>query len=483
MPRHRTLRALIDWSHDLLNERERLVFRRLSIFANGFKLEAAVALLCEDLKEHEIFDGLASLVDKSLIVTDSGPDSVRYRLLESTRAYAAERLATAGDDEFAARLHRRYFRDLFAAKRAREDESVQSFRAESTSALLTELDNVRAALDSAVAPAEIVVAGDLLAQLTVSWAFIGLGREGEMRLEEILPKLPQNEPKLHVGVLSTLSLTLVITGRRLAYAFDLATLALAYARTSGDDRTLAWALAYFTSAAISNRRFEVAEKALAELAALPNKAVRLRLLFLGYRQLLAFMRGDFEGVVSAHALAIEESQSFGALEAVRDDTYHVAASELALGRSRRAIDLQREGVKRYRASGHPWLAHNLESLAVFLAWAGDLDEAAKAAREAIELLADKDLSDPAPDIDEHAFILALRGNYEGAALLEGSAEAALQRNANERNPFMALIHDRVMVLLRERLQAGELHDLASRGAALTWAETVSLLMDEYDSSC
>jgi predicted ATPase len=89
LPRQQTLRALIDWSHDLLTEREQLMFRRLGIFVNGFTLEAAAAVAGGDeLDEFAVLDLIASLVEKSLVITEAQGESVRYRLLESTRATA-----------------------------------------------------------------------------------------------------------------------------------------------------------------------------------------------------------------------------------------------------------------------------------------------------------------------------------------------------------------------------------------------------------
>ncbi|MDQ2908848.1 MAG: hypothetical protein M3R44_05780 [Candidatus Eremiobacteraeota bacterium] len=98
LPRQQTLRALIDWSHDLLDERERRLFRRLAIFVNGFTIEGATAVASDEtLDEFEIFDVLASLVDKSLIVAEFAGETTRYRLLESTRAYARDKLVAAGE--------------------------------------------------------------------------------------------------------------------------------------------------------------------------------------------------------------------------------------------------------------------------------------------------------------------------------------------------------------------------------------------------
>jgi len=98
LPRQRTLRALIDWSHELLSEPERALFRRLAVFAGGWTLEAAEAVGGGDgLPAAEVLDLLAQLVQKSLVQMD--PDGQRYGLLDTVRAYAAEKLAAAGDDE------------------------------------------------------------------------------------------------------------------------------------------------------------------------------------------------------------------------------------------------------------------------------------------------------------------------------------------------------------------------------------------------
>ena len=119
LPRQQTLRALIDWSYDLLDERERTLFRRLGIFVNGFALEGSVAVGSgEDLEESDVFDALASLVGKSLVLAEPQDDAMRYRLLESTRAYALEKLAAAGETEPSKVRHLHYFRDRFAQLRA-----------------------------------------------------------------------------------------------------------------------------------------------------------------------------------------------------------------------------------------------------------------------------------------------------------------------------------------------------------------------------
>jgi predicted ATPase/class 3 adenylate cyclase len=109
-PRQRTLRLLIDWSHDLLDDAERLLFARLSVFAGGFTLEAAEAVCADEaLPTDNVIDLLARLVDKSLVMLDA--DSGRYRLLETVRQFAAEKLVGTEDAEVRQR-HLGHYLDL-----------------------------------------------------------------------------------------------------------------------------------------------------------------------------------------------------------------------------------------------------------------------------------------------------------------------------------------------------------------------------------
>jgi predicted ATPase len=119
MPRHQTLRATLDWSYELLTEPERMVQRRLAIFPGGFTLEAASAVAADDgIAPSEVIDCVANLVTKSLVTADTGGAEVRYRLLETTRAYALEKLVQAGEFDAAARRHAERYRDLFESGEA-----------------------------------------------------------------------------------------------------------------------------------------------------------------------------------------------------------------------------------------------------------------------------------------------------------------------------------------------------------------------------
>ena len=142
VPRHQTLRATMDWSYELLSEAERKALRRLSVFAGGFTLRTATGV-CVDGDEEEALDVVGRLVERSLVVADLREDETRYRLLETVRQYAAERLGETGDLEESRRAH--------AATLLRLAEADRWAGKEGLSRLVVENDNVRAALERTLA--------------------------------------------------------------------------------------------------------------------------------------------------------------------------------------------------------------------------------------------------------------------------------------------------------------------------------------------
>jgi predicted ATPase/DNA-binding CsgD family transcriptional regulator len=113
LPRHRTLRASVEWSYELLSDRERRLFARLGVFVGGFTLEAVTHVgSSQGVEREEVFDLLTSLVDKSLVQADDRGAAVRYRLLETVRHYTLERLAEVGETEGARNRHRDFYLDL-----------------------------------------------------------------------------------------------------------------------------------------------------------------------------------------------------------------------------------------------------------------------------------------------------------------------------------------------------------------------------------
>jgi predicted ATPase len=106
LPRHQTLRAALDWSYELLSEPERVILRRLAVFAGVFRLEAASAVIASpEIAPAEVVDGIANLVAKSLITVVAGSTVARHRLLDTMRAYGLDKLAESGEREWLARPH------------------------------------------------------------------------------------------------------------------------------------------------------------------------------------------------------------------------------------------------------------------------------------------------------------------------------------------------------------------------------------------
>lgn len=192
LPRHQTLRATFDWSYELLTEPERVVLRRLAIFAGSFSLEAAGAVTASpEAALSDVIDGVANLVAKSLVVAEGERAVARYRLLDTTRAYALEKLADSGELQAIARRQAEYFRDLFEQAEA-EWETRPT--AEWLADYARQIDNLRAALDWAFSPSGDASIGAALTTAAVPlWMHLSLMDECRSRVEEVFAA-PGAEP-------------------------------------------------------------------------------------------------------------------------------------------------------------------------------------------------------------------------------------------------------------------------------------------------
>jgi predicted ATPase len=193
LPRHQTLRATLDWSHELLSESERVVLRRLAIFVGIFTLEAASAVAASvDISAPEVVDCVANLVAKSLLSADVGGAVVHYRLLETTRAYAREKLGESGEFERCARRHAEFHRDLFERAEVQwESRPIGEWLSEYG----RQIDNLRAALDWAFSPGGDAATGVALTTAAVPlWFTLSLLDECRARVECALATLGSGSP-------------------------------------------------------------------------------------------------------------------------------------------------------------------------------------------------------------------------------------------------------------------------------------------------
>lgn len=188
IPRHQTVEALIDWSHKLLPERDREVLHRLSVFSGSFPLEAAVAVTSDDaLDAFQVSEAIGDLVDKSLVAVCPHRDGTQIRLLETTRTYAATRLARRRATRGFALRHARYYVHRL---RACTDPRLMP-RTERVGLHALELGNVRAALEWAYSDGDDpVLAADLSCLAAPLFLERGLIRDGKRTCERALEALP-----------------------------------------------------------------------------------------------------------------------------------------------------------------------------------------------------------------------------------------------------------------------------------------------------
>ncbi|HZB93019.1 MAG TPA: winged helix-turn-helix domain-containing protein, partial [Stellaceae bacterium] len=205
-PRHRTMLAVLDWSYGLLNGDEQQFFRALGIFSGGFTVEAASAVAADTAKRRiDALELLAGLVAKSLVVADVTGAEPRFRLLDTTRAYAIEKLEESGDRQAMARRHAAYYRDLF--ERA-EGELAARPTGEWLGNYAREIDNLRAALDWAFSPSgDGSIAVPLTAAAVSLWLSLSLLEECRSRAKQALGALgaggirdPRDEMRLHAAL-------------------------------------------------------------------------------------------------------------------------------------------------------------------------------------------------------------------------------------------------------------------------------------------
>jgi predicted ATPase/DNA-binding CsgD family transcriptional regulator len=230
VPRHSSLLASVAWSHDLLDETDQAVFRRLAVFAGGFDLEAAQAV-CD---EPQVMPAIARLVDKSLVVAEDA----RFRLLETIRAFAADRLRAAGERRATADRHLQHL--LARVRRAAPDLDTDRDRWRAT--LAPEHDNLHAAIVHGLAAEDPAPARELVSELPWLWQMHRQGREGLRFIREAIARAPEDRTVVQARLLTGVALVADTAGP-LDLEYDAALRARELAAELGDDRLHALCLA------------------------------------------------------------------------------------------------------------------------------------------------------------------------------------------------------------------------------------------------
>jgi non-specific serine/threonine protein kinase len=263
--RQRTLRATLDWTYGLLAEPERVLLRRLAVFAGGFDLEAAEAVGALDGAEQAVvLDVLARLLDWSLVVTDERFAGDRYRLLEPVRQYAQEKLAASGEAVAVGRRHATHY--LALAERA-EPELEGPNQAAWYAHLDREHDNLRATLRFAAGQGDAQTQLRLGGALGLFWLIRGYPREGLGWLEDGLAREDALSAALRAKALSSAG-TLAFGLGEEERAEEWGEACRALCRELGDARGEVWAMLVLYNAAAYRGDFAAADATLARCLAL-----------------------------------------------------------------------------------------------------------------------------------------------------------------------------------------------------------------------
>ena len=448
LPRHRTLRATMEWSFGLLGEREQVLLRRLAVFAGSFSLDAAEAVCAGDpLDADDILDGVTALVDKSLVTMIAGEGVARYRLLETLRQYAMERLCDAGERDLLERRHAEHFLNVV------EEAAPKLFGGEQEPGLLARLgadnDNLRAAASWSVhADGRADIALRFAAGLFWYWygSTMGFGagqfREGRRFITEATARARAagSDPAALGRALVSLGLIGLAQGdyHDSTAAFEEA---LALLRAHGDQESVTFLLSKYAATRLMlgdvDRAWTMIEEAHAAVEAIRPESM-LHSFVYSWRGYVARARGDFATARRMHE------------------------ANLRVGRH-----LKHRTVLGH---GHSFLA------AVYLA-EGNVDEAFTNFCEALPY--HLDLGDGwglALDLEGLSACAQMRRRHADAARLMGAVDALRERSAVALPAADAADRARRVALARAKL--GDAYDrLYADGHALSMDEVVRLATD------
>ena len=384
--RQQTLRASVDWSYMLLTEPERVVFRRLAVFLGGFDLDATRAVAGGgEVQPYQVLDLLTLLIDKSLVVAENTTGRTRYRLLETVRQYALEKLGESGEADTVRARHR----DHYTAMAALLDTPAGNDYERRIEQAETEIDNLRAAFAWSRENTEIALALALASSLQPLWLARGRIQEGLAWFDAALTDHNTHHIQVAPAVRARALADLAVLNAPVAATDRMgqAEQALAIARELDDPALVVRALT--ACGGIASFNPEVARPYLAEAVDLARAlGDRWRLSqILGWQALGALIAGD---PIAAGAAAGEGRDLAEAL----GDRFHARACRRCLGvaqmmRGEAAAIAQIREVAAEADAAHDvlWYANCMYSLGHALAYHGDTSAARAAANAAVETAA------------------------------------------------------------------------------------------------
>jgi predicted ATPase/class 3 adenylate cyclase len=466
LPRQQTLRALFDWSHELLDRDEQALFKRLAVFAGGFNLDGATAVCAgEAVAEEAVFDLLASLVDKSLVVADIDAGLERYGLLESAREFAWSKVATGDERDDLSRRHAQFFHGMAqAADEAAGGMSRQAMLA----ALEPDLDNFRAALEWSIRQRRDVLLGAGIAgALEQLWYASGLSTEGRAWIDAALEGVDEAQ---HPSIAARLWLarSLLFSGKK---KFECAQRAKRLYAATGDALGVARAERTIGRSLLQMGRLDEAAQA-GEQALPVLEAHGDRVGAALCRNVLADVAGERGDVQTARATYAQTLRAFEDLgDQAGKAVVFIDLAELAF-REHDAAEALRHAQAALEIESRGKNATNLataySNVAAYHIALDDLDSAAEAASSALSWAQGvQSKSKLAWTLQHCALIAAMRGDIRAAGRLLGYVDAQYAELGLERESTERWAHERLAALLRERLSQPEMAACAAEGAQMT----------------
>lgn len=452
LPRHRTLQTLFDWSYNLLDEREQALLRRLSVFVGGWTVESAIAVVSgSPVEEQDIFELISSLADKSLVIADLSCDPPRYKLLETTRQYAFQKLAETSE-----RGRRRRLAEFMVRFYA---ESMLSWPKTPTTDWLRrhepEVGNLRASLEWAFgAEGDTRLGIELTSHSLRIWDELSLIPERQRwfslavnNIDETVP--PATAARLWLGYTS-------VSEHGVRSAFQVAERAASLFRAAGDDLGLAEALTKAGASVLTPMETEVASRYLQEALELfrPSSPTKQLASCLRSNAVAAYFRGDFASARHLVAESTATAKAVGDTHGVVNAQIATAELEFAAGNIEKAIaENQRmidEGMHNPRQ-----LTLGLGNMTSYLLAAGRLTEAKVTAFSGLHRARAIGWQAAIVRIVEHlALISALSSDMAKAARLLGFTEAFYAKETASREITEYATYNSLKDIL-ERNIAGE----------------------------
>jgi predicted ATPase/class 3 adenylate cyclase/DNA-binding CsgD family transcriptional regulator len=474
--RQQTLRASVDWSHDLLTEPERVLFRRLAVFLGGFDLDAAQSVAGgDDLARHQVLDLLALLVDKSLVVAENTRGRTRYRLLETVRQYAAEKLSESGEVNAARKRHRDHYAAMAAAldTPAREGSRRRLTQAE------TEIDNLRAAFAWSREQSDVELALTLASSLQPLWVARGRIREGLAWIHAALSahnrRQPDIAPAVRARALADKSSLAAVIGAEASV--DEAQEALAIARNLDDPALLVRALTACASVNAFNP--ELARPYInegIELARAIGDRWRLSQL-LGWQIAGAYVAGDPIAARAASEKGLDLAEAMGDRLVSRQCRWLLGWAQLWQGDLASAIAQFGQAITEAEAARDLiWKAVNLGGQGCAFAYRGNTQAASAATNAAGD--ASAELGGPlgSPSFDTGLGVAALAaGDAAAVPAPADTRESTLQRFSGPRGfGFQNLNVIAQLLLARGDLAAARRWAAEAVSTTVGWHQMVAL---------